>query len=102
MDEDRRWELVHVDDAHWLIRDLERPVTDPRRLLARVDRSDEGVEVRWLVPDIPLPMHYRVASDVIDDLVRWRSDRAPHSRPVEIASVPPFRGRTRRRGVAGL
>jgi len=101
MDDDRRWELVRIDGAHWLIHDRRHPESDPRRVAAVLAESDDGVDVVWTAVGIPLPTRYRTAAGVVDDLVRWCRTRAPHSRPIEIPSMPPFPVRVRRRGVLG-
>lgn len=100
MDGDR-WELVRIDDAHWLIHDRRHPEPDRRHVAAVLAETDHEVDVVWMAPEIPLPTRYRTAASVIDDLARWSATRAPQSRPIEIPSVPPFSVRPRRRGAAG-
>lgn len=102
MDGDRRWELVRLDDDHWLVCDLRYPQDDARCMIACVTESEDGVDVFWTARDIPLPTRYLEAADVIDDLIRWSRARPPHSRPIEIAHAPPFSAGRQRHDGAGI
>lgn len=90
MEVDGQLSLVRVDADHWLVHDHRYPETDARRVIACVAESEDELEVVWLVADIPLPTRYRVGGDILEDLLRWRGQVHPGTRPVEITGLPPF------------
>lgn len=96
MDGSRDLEMVRVDAARWLLRDRPSSMTGDPAVVARVEESEDGFDVRWIDPGIPLPRRYLSREDVVADFVRWQAQRVRSTRPVEIASLPPF-ARSRRR-----
>lgn len=84
-------EFVRVDADHWLIHDNSYRASDARHVIGCVSEMDDGLDVVWVAPGIPLPTRYRDAGGVLDDLLRWRRSAAGHTRPVEIPSLPPRR-----------
>lgn len=90
-------EMVRIDDGHWLIHDPRRSSSDARHVVACVTQSEEGFDVLWLDPAVPLPMRYRARSDILEDIHRWYARRSASTRPIEIPSLPPFAALRRRR-----
>lgn len=104
MDSAQRLELVRIDGDHWLIHDHRHPASDARHVVACVEESEDGFDVVWLDPTVPLPVRYRTREDIVEDLVRWRAQHPASTRPVEIPSRPPsaFRRSRRRPGTRGV
>ncbi|WP_439592883.1 hypothetical protein [Microbacterium sp.] len=87
--------LVRIDADHWLIHDSGHPTTDARHVVACIEESEDGMDVVWVAPGVPLPTRYRTAGDILDDLVRWREGSRRDTRPAAIASFPPPTSRRR-------
>lgn len=84
-----RLELVRIDADHWLIHDHRFAQTDPRRIVACIEESDDGLDVAWVASGVPLPRRYRTTDDILEDLKRWRQGSRRDTRPVDIASYRP-------------
>ena len=95
------FEIVQIDDDHWLIHDRRHPSSDARYVVACLTRSGDGVDVVWLDASTALPTRYRDRQDALEELVRWRRRARASTRPVEIPSYPPFRVRRPRRSTGG-
>lgn len=96
------FEMVQIDDGHWLIHDLRHPSSDAKYITACVTRTaDDGVDVVWLDRSIPLSVRYDRRQDALDELIRW-SSRQRSTRPVDIPSFPPFSDSRSRRSTQAI
>lgn len=89
-------ELRRVAPHEWVVQDLSFPIDDSRSLVAAItETEDDFVEVLWLVPTA-LPTLYLSATEVLEDLVRYRNAGRRSRRPAEIPHLPPLSVRAQR------